>query len=244
MRATWVVISLGCVCCGAGRGGTPSDSGNGAGPRLGAHAVAVDAFGNGHAVLTTPAVQTQVSGSTFVVVIGYHQVGTLSDNQGNAFAPVGTPITFSSEAGSYFAAFACANCRGGAGHVFKFNKAAGDSTDEATLMVVEVVGGSSVDAFVEADSFANPITAGSVTTGRQGDLLFLAVSGNSFSSPDNYTATGGFTLLDQDTNGTNSMAGADAYLIAGAPGAYAGALQSSATTASGGSAAFLIAVSR
>jgi hypothetical protein len=278
MRASWLAVALGCLCCGArvaapgdagsgadagsgldagsgadggltpdgGRadGGASPDGGNAGGPRLGAHAFAVDAYGNGHSVLSTPAVQTQPTGSTFLAVIGYHQVGTISDNKGNAYVPVGTPITFSSEAGSYFAAFACASCAGGPGHTISFTKAAGDSTDEATLMVIEVAGGSSIDAFVQADSFANPITAGSVATTRAGDLLFLAVSGNSFSSPDNYGATGGFTLLDQDTNGTNSMAGADAYLLAGAPGAYTGALQSSATTASGGSAAFLIAVGR
>src|SRR5579863_1981596 len=151
MRATWVVIGLGCVCCGAqgishGDAGGGSDSGTGDGgiggdPRLGAHTLAVDAYGNGHAVLTTRQVQTQPSGSTFVAVVGYHQPGTVSDSKGNTWATLGTPITFSSEAGSYFAAFACASCRGGSGHTFSFTKAAGDNTDEATLMVIEVVGG-------------------------------------------------------------------------------------------------------
>jgi hypothetical protein len=234
------------LSCGAGQSAGDAGQSNDGGPasRLGAHAIKVDAYGHGSSPLTTAAVTSQPSGSTFVVFVGYHQPGSVTDSKGNTYTAVGAPITFSSEAGSYFAAFVCVSCTGGGGHTFSFNKAAGDFADEATLMAVEALGGPAVDAFIASDSFANPIAAGPLTTTHAGDVLVLAALGNSFSSPDNYTPSAGFTLLDQDTNGTNSMAGADAIEVAGVAGAYSGTLASSQTTASGGSAIFLIALGK
>ena len=210
----------------------------------GAHVLKWDMPGTGSSPMSTAPVNTQPTGSTFVLFLGYHGVefGSVSDNKGNKYTQFGTPIMYSKSPGYYLAAFICAGCAGGAGHVFSFNKLAGFETDEATLFAVEVGGSPSIDAFAAADSFANPISAGSVTTTRQGDLLLLAALGDSYSAPDNYTASAGFALLDQNTFGTNSMAGADAYEMVGAPGTYSGTLRSSLTDPTGGSAAFLLAL--
>jgi hypothetical protein len=189
-------------------------------------------------------VTTQPSGSTFVLFVGYHQgeVAGYSDSQGNQYTPIGAPIAYSMSPGYFLAAFVCVRCKGGAGHTFSVNKVMGDSGDEATIFAVEVTGGPSVDSFVQADSMTNPISAGSVTTKNAGELLLLCALGNSFGGPDEYTASAGFTRLDEDTNGSTSMAGADAYEVAGAPGSYTGTLQSTYTMPAGGSAAFLVAL--
>lgn len=231
---------------GGADGGTThgGDDGGGSGPvGVGAHAIVVDdANGPTHQMLTTPPVTTRASGSTFVLFAGYHQgeVAGYSDSMGNQYTPVGTPVTYSMSPGYYLAAFVCVRCKGGAGHTFSIDKAV--ANDEATLFAVEATGGPSVDAFVQADSTTNPISAGSVTTKHAGELLLLCVLGNSYGGPDEYTPSTGFTRLDENTNGSTSMAGADAYQVVGAPGMYTGTLQSTYTMPAGGSAAFLVAL--
>ncbi len=204
--------------------------------------MAFDVDGLGHSPLTTPPVNTQASGSTFVLFVSYHQLDSVSDNMGNKYSQVGPTVPYSTEAGSFVAMYACVACAGGTGHTFSMNKTFPDYGDEGTVLAVEVVGASRIDVFAVANSRTNPISAGSVTTTQANDVLLLEATGNSFGSPDQYTPSKGFTLLDENTNGTVSMAGGDAYQIAGPPGSYAGTLNSSQTDPSGGSAAFLIAL--
>jgi hypothetical protein len=218
--------------------------GAGGSPQLGVHAMAFDVDGLGHSPLTTPPVTTQASGSTFVLFVSYHQLDSVSDNMGNKYSQVGATVAYSTEAGSFVAMYACVACPGGKGHTFSMNKTFPDYGDEGTILAVEVTGASRIDAFAVANSLTNPISAGSVTTTQANDVLLLEATGNSFGSPDQYTPSKGFTLLDENTNGTVSMAGGDAYRIAGAPGSYTGTLNSSQTDPSGGSAAFLIALAQ
>jgi hypothetical protein len=204
--------------------------------------MAFDIDGLGHSPLTTPPVNTQPSGSTFVLFVSYHQLDSVSDNMGNAYSQVGKTIAYSTESGSFVAMYACVACKGGKGHAFSMNKTFPDYGDEGTILAVEVIGASRIDGFAVAESYTNPISPGSVTTTQANDVLLLDATGNSFGSPDQYTPSKGFALLDEDTNGTVSMAGGDAYRIAGPPGSYTGTLMSSQTDPSGGSAAFLIAL--
>jgi hypothetical protein len=214
---------------------------------IGAHAVVNDRQAQGSSPMTTPPVNTQTSGSTFVLFVAYLATqGTVSDNMGNTYAQVGVWQTYANS-GGFFSAYVCVGCAGGAGHTFSFNKPtfSGAPQAEASLFAVEVLGSPSVDAFVQAASLTNPIDAGSVTTTHAGDVLLIAALGNSYGEPDTYTPSPGYTLLDQQTNGGDSMAGGDAFQIAGAPGAYGGTLTSSLTMdPTAGSAIFLIALGR
>jgi hypothetical protein len=217
-----------------------------AGPlSVGAHTFVNDRQAQGASPMTTPAVITQTTGSSFVVFVGsLAPQGTISDSKQNTFRQLGSWINYASGQGN-FSAYTCVACAGGPNHTFSFNKPAGGATSEATLFAVEVRGSPSVDTFIQADSLTNPINAGNLTTTRPGDLLLVAALGDSFGAPDTYTPSAGYTLLDQQTNGGDSMAGADAFEIAGPPGVYGGTLASSLTTnPAGGSAIFLVALGR
>ena len=170
---------------GTGTGTTPTGTSDAGGsPQLGVHAMAFDVDGLGHSPLTTPPVNTQASGSTFVLFVSYHQLDSVSDNMGNKYSQVGPTVPYSTEAGSFVAMYACVACAGGTGHTFSMNKTFPDYGDEGTVLAVEVVGASRIDVFAVANSRTNPISAGSVTTTQANDVLLLEATGNSFGSPD------------------------------------------------------------
>jgi len=103
-------------------------------------------------------------------------------------------------------------------------------------------GATGIDGFAQANAPASPLSPGTVTTTGPGAMLLLCAFAASYGSPDVYTPSAGYTLLDQQTNGTNSIAGGDAYHVAGAPGAYGGAMSSSLDYSGG--AVFLVALRR
>jgi hypothetical protein len=227
-------------------GDAPIDSSTGA-FGAGAHVVVNDIQGFGVNPMTSTPVDT-TSGSTFVTfVASVNPSGSVSDNKGNSYTQVGTWLSYATMQG-FFSAWACVGGAGGAGHTFAFNRGgegvvtAGDS--EATLFAVEVKGGPPVDTFAQANTTTNPINAGNVTTTHAGDVLLISALGASYSVPDNYTPSAGYTLLDEQTNGGDSMAGGDAFSIAGAPGSYAGTLASSLANPGADNAIFLVALGR
>jgi len=211
---------------------------------VGAHTYKNDVAGRGTNPMTTAAIATQATGSTFVVFAGAGISGadaflSLGDNQGNTYTQVGTAQPYATNQGE-LRAFVCNQpCQGGSGHTFSLYKTSSLAKWETVLFVVEVLGAPTLDTFAQAN--LSTLSAGlTATTSRAGDMLLVCALAASYGSPDRYTPSAGFTLLDDQTNGSNSLGGADAWELAGAPGAYTGTLTSS--LASSG-AIFLLALS-
>jgi len=210
---------------------------------LGAHTFKADVAGRGTNPMTTAPVRTQVSGSTFILFVGAGIVGetafaAVHDNMGNRYGQIGVPQRYASDQGE-LRAFICSHCRGGEGHTFSLDKTPALSNWEAVLFAIEVTGSPVLDSFAQADARAAPLSAGSVATTRAGEVLLLCALAASYGSPDRYAPSADFTLLDEQTNGSDSLGGADAWALAGPPGRYRGALSSS--LASSG-AVFLLAL--
>ena len=211
---------------------------------IGAHVYRNDVAGRGANPMTTAPVDTRASGSTFVVFAGSGIAGetafeSVSDSLGNAYVEVGVPELYAGGEGE-LRAFLCRDCRGGKGHTWSLHKTASLSNWETVLFAVEVLGAPGLDAFAQANARTSPLSAGAVTTRKAGDLLLACALAASYGTPDVYTPSAGFAVLDEQTNGTNSLAGADAWARAGSPGSYAGALASSLGSSG---AFFLVALS-
>jgi len=210
---------------------------------LGAHTLRADVAGRGTNPMTTAPIRTQVSGSTFVLFVGAGIVGetafaSIHDNMGNRYVQIGATQRYASDQGE-LRAFICSHCRGGEGHTFSLDKTPALSNWEAVLFAIEVTGSPILDSYAQADARAAPLSAGSVATTRAGEVLLLCALAASYGSPDRYVPSADFTLLDEQTNGSDSLGGADAWALAGPPGRYRGALSSS--LASSG-AVFLVAL--
>ena len=209
---------------------------------LGATTYKNDVAGRGTNPMTTPPVNTEPSGSTFVVFVGAGILGTdafqsLTDNMGNSYTEIGVAQPYASNQGE-LRAYYCANCVGGTGHTFSLHKVSSLSNWEAVLFAVEVLGAPTLDTFAEAN-LSSLATGLAVDTSASGDMLLACVLAASYGSPDRYTPSAGFTLIDDQTNGSDSLGGADAWELAGGPGSYTGALPSSLAKSG---AAFLVAL--
>ncbi|HVP67580.1 MAG TPA: hypothetical protein VMT17_09990 [Anaeromyxobacteraceae bacterium] len=210
---------------------------------VGAHAFKNDVAGLGTNPMTTASLATRTTGSTFVVFAGAGIAGgtafqSLSDSMGNTYRAIGVPQPYAGGQGE-LRAFVCSQpCRGGPGHTWSLNKPDALSNWETVLFVVEILGTASLDAFAQADATSSPLAPGAVVTSRAGDLLLVCALAASYGTPDVYTPSAGFALLDDQTNGTNSLGGADAWSLAGPPGTYTGSLASSLATSG---AIFLVA---
>jgi hypothetical protein len=213
---------------------------------VGSHTLVDQAAGQGTSPMTTNGITTQKSGSSFVVCASIDtNYGTpvsisISDNMGNTYRQVGSNVFYASDQGTT-SMYVCTSCAGGANHKFSMTKQSGFADYESTMFVVEIQGATTVGDYVQTNAQSSPLSAGSVKTTKAGDALVMCAFASSYSSPDNYTPSTGYTLLDQQTSGTVSMAGASAAGLAKAPGSYAGTMTSS--LASSG-AIFLISLTQ
>jgi len=251
-RVLPLALCVGAVSCGTevplvgeqAAAGVVSSAVNGA-IALGAYTYRSDVANQGTSPMTTSAINTHASGSTFVLFVGTANVngtssfGSVGDNMGNTYTRVGSAQSYGNGKGQ-LRTYICTNCKGGSGHAFSLTKAGTLSSAEAVLFAVEATGAPNLDAFAQANATRSPLSAGTVATTQTGDMLLLCALGASSSSPDLYTPSAGFTLLNEQTNGTSSLAGADAWAVAGAPGSYGGTLKSSLATSG---AVFLLALS-
>jgi hypothetical protein len=214
---------------------------------IGAYTYKNDVAGRGTNPMTTSPINTQSSGSTFVVFAGAGILGatdafqSLTDNMGNTYTEIGVPQPYASDQGE-LRAYYCSNCVGGTGHTFSLHKTSSLSDWETVLFVVEVLGAPTLDPGSDAFAEANlsPLSAGlTVTTTASGDMLLVCVLAASYSTPDVYTPSAGFALLDDQKNGSDSLGGGDGWELAGAPGSYTGTLTSSLAKSG---AVFLVAL--
>jgi hypothetical protein len=193
---------------------------------IGAHTFVNNRAGPGVSPMTTPSVTTGM-GSTFVLFVGTTpgEFGTVTDSKNNTYQMVGSPQSYATGQGE-LRLFVCQQCTGGQGHTFSLIKGKGQSGGEAVLFAVEVIGGPMLDVWGQANDAGNPL-GGALKTSSPNEVLLIGALAASYGSPDHYTPTDGFTLLNEQTNGTDSLAGGVAAGTAPVPGLYSVGLTSS-----------------
>ncbi|HEY1550188.1 MAG TPA: hypothetical protein VGG28_20310 [Kofleriaceae bacterium] len=236
MRACLLSI-IACACNHAPSGGpgSGSDAGSGGKPidampimpgqlAIGGHAITYEPFNSSHGTtISTPAFDTQATGSTMIVGIGRGvgsaftaQQRTPTDNKGNSpYVIEGSEEHWSLYPQSSAATYAFSNMVGGAGQVISTMAPA---TDEITVMAVEVANATKVSAVFVEEREA-PLTSMSITTSGPAALIAYWWGDN---DADMRTATpnNDFQVLDSILTQGELVEGAVAAKIVNAAGTY------------------------
>lgn len=168
-------------------------------PSLGAHTLLGQEDGFGANPAVTAPINTQASGSSFLVFnAGYVSNSEApTDNKGNAWSPLGTPVVYHGYDGAYnLKAYTALDGHGGAGHVVTIFKN-GNASGELTLPFIEVRDAAVIvdSAQVYADA-APQVSSGSVTT--TGPAVLVALWwGDGFFLHQTAVPGNGFTVIDE-----------------------------------------------
>lgn len=184
--------------------------------------------------LTTSAVTTQATGSTFVIFcIAMGQSGTtfqsITDSKGNTYTLRGTQQNNASDLTS-MAMYECVNGSGGASHTASFKTAT--SLGSSQIHFIEITGGKTagIDDQTNGVAAVNSPYACPVTTTQPNELVLNANIGNT--NTITFTANGGFSNL------TSTSWSATCYRVVTTTGTYdpaptiTGSSRSSVITAS------------
>jgi hypothetical protein len=167
---------------------------------LGAHVLLWHEDGAGPPIATTPAITTQVSGSSLIAFSAGYASNTLgpTDNKDNLWQPLGAPVVYRGYNGVFNVKAYLANAaRGGAGHTLSIVKN-GAPSGEITVPFIEVRQSTALHAVAQNYPLAaSVVTSGSVTTsgpatlvavwwGDAGGLVHSAVPDNGFSIIENF----------------------------------------------------------
>lgn len=188
----------------------------------------IEAHGNSAAgTRTTSSVNTQASGSSFLIFILSNTNGpTVSDSMGNSYSTVDTAQGGNIGTFLYLCCYLCENGSGGTGHTFS-------STNCYNIFAIEIVGGvttSLVDTNQKAYDSAQAWVTASMTPTQDGDLIVCCCCEGSSGNPAALTPT--YTsILDSVTNGASYWIGAVASLVQGSAAAF----QESWSDSTGGS---------
>jgi hypothetical protein len=168
-------------------------------PSLGAHTLLGQEDGFGANPAVTEPINTQPSGSSFLVFnAGYvSNSDAPTDNKGNAWSPLGAPVVYHGYDGAYnVKAYTALDGHGGAGHVVTIFKN-GNANGELTLPFIEVRDAAVIvdSAQVYADA-APQVSSGSVTT--TGPAVLVALWwGDGFFLQQTAVPGNGFTVIDE-----------------------------------------------
>jgi hypothetical protein len=178
-------------------GGGGSGGSHGASPSLGAHGLSYYPIGDNPPTIASPAMSTHASGSTLVVSVGRGDGSAFalpSDNKGNRAVGLGTVHAYTNWPSSGTAVYAFAQVMGGADHVVETTT---PPSDEITLAVVEVAGGTTITEYQWSEVLAgDPLTSNAVTTRGPATLVAFwwgdaGVDRDKTATPDN-----GFAVVD------------------------------------------------
>jgi hypothetical protein len=214
---------------GSGSDGSTGGDGSGSAPlpgqiAIGNHAIVYEPFNSSHSTtISTPAFDTQPTGSTMIVGIGRGvgsaftaQERTPTNNHGNSpYVIQGSEEHWSLYPQSSAAIYAFPSLAGGSGEVVSTMAPA---TDEITVMAVEVINATKVtSAFVEQRT--DPLTSMTVTTTGPAALIAYWWGDN---DADMRTATpnNDFNVLDSILVQGELVEGAVAAKVVNAAGTY------------------------
>jgi len=200
-----------------------------AGAAIAVGAKRIDHF-SGVTTATTTGITTTASGSTFVVAVSFdhttHIVTGISDSKSNTYTLAGT-------AGDFGSVYYCSNCTGGASHTVTITF---DGAEFPIVHFLEITGAatSSYDSAVtaKAEDAASPFTVTSGTTSQAAELLVSFIASNSGSNPVSYSESSGFTIQQQDGDGSNYWTSALATRIVSSTGTFTPSYTGSGITGS------------
>ncbi len=169
---------------------------------LGSHTLLGQEDGRGTSPALTSPIDTQASGSSFVVFnAGFtSNSNPPTDNKGNSWAPLGPPVGYNGYDGMFdIKAYVALSARGGAGHTVSIVKN-GMGAGELTLPFIEIRGATALQGVVQNYPAQGPrVTSGSVTTTGPATLVALWWGDGNFLSntaiPDS-----GFTVIESFVN--------------------------------------------
>lgn len=164
---------------------------------------------------TTGAVTTQVSGSTFVIFVltdTSHTIGTPTDSKSNSYTAIGSEQAYGSVAPEKCRVFYKENGVGGSGHTA--NSGAGTFT---SIFFLEITGAaaSSFDSgsVAQANDAVSPYTVTSNTLAQAAELVVATIGFDSIIGGTVFSESTGFTIQDQEQDGTLGSTGAIATKI-------------------------------
>ncbi len=171
---------------------------------------------------STAAVDTQATGSTFVVDFVWEGAAfsSISDNKSNTYTQVGTEQAFGPGTAKT-RRYHCINGAGGTGH--QVTVTTGGGQVYMSVFLTELLGvatASAVDGTPgQAADDASPFTA-STTTSNADDVLVAFVATNSGANPTTYAESTGFTVQEAVSDGVSFYTGATATRIVSSAGTY------------------------
>lgn len=195
---------------------------------------------NNARVATTAGVTTQVSGSSFCLLIADDGTSVVpSDNKGNTanYFAIGTRFTGVANVSLWL----CTNGAGGAGHTFTATSSGG-STD-VQIYPVELTAGalaSLVDVFPVTqwnDDVASPFTSNSATTTLANDLVLAFCITVTTSGTETLTFGNGYVQVVADGSSAHFSGGIAKLLLA-----VPGATNASFTSAGGGTSEAIVTI--
>jgi len=203
---------------------------------VGAHTHAGALFGASS--VTSGAITTQATGSTFFIGVGVYSSAntiTIADNKSNSFPQVGTNASFAPDNQLQLAIFLCVNGSGGAGHTFTANLSPNSAVG---LWVVEITGGA-LSGILDQNPAANSSTTDPYTSSVTGTLSqpneLLISQTLTYTSADGEVLNWGnsFTPLDAEGHGSDSVTGGTAYRIVSSATTYQSSFSASGGVTSG-----------
>lgn len=185
------------------------------------------------AIVTTPAVTSAVSGSSFVVFsinYGDNNVTSVTDSKSNTYTRIGVELDNVSD-GFFVGAWVCENGTGGASHTASLNLA---SSTLAAIYFIEITGGLTsglVDVSNSAVDNDNSDGYDAQVTPSAGNRLLLSyITVNAEAPTVTYDGTGqSFTSVLAETDGSNTLSGqvAKRSVVANGSTAYGPAFSAS-----------------
>lgn len=168
----------------------------------GVHAIA---SGTG-ASLATGAITTQATGSGIEVVLNFEAAFTftsLVDSKGNTWTQVGSEITDSGTV-LKMRRYRCANAIGGSGHTFTLTCSGSNLMGLAAVEILTTNGaGITLDQEGVVNDTASAYDSGSETTTINDEYLLGGFTCQGGGGTYTHTAGNSFTIIDEETDGTN-----------------------------------------
>ena len=187
---------------------------------LGVNAIA---SGSGSTV-TTGVITTQVAGSGIVLVVNFQKptqtFTSVTDSKGNTWTQVGSEIT---DSGGVVAMrrYQCPNAIGGSGHTFTLTCNVAGVCGIAAVEVLTTNGaGITLDQEGVVNDTASAYDSGAETTTIANEFLLGGFTCEGGGGTYTHTFGNSFTLIHEETAGTNFFPLATCYRVVSATGTY------------------------
>lgn len=182
--------------------------------------------------MTTTAVTTQATGSTFIVGIVWNESSTftsIADTFTNTWTEIGTEQVSGTDIRMRM--YYCPNGTGGTGHQVTVTL----SGDEGTVFFCEIMGAQidgldSTSLGIAADTTEQyEVTSG--TLEQSNEILFCLLGGNTGTASATTTEWTGMSIVQVETNGTVNWCGGLAWRVAESTSAYTSSWSQLSSTA-------------